>query len=54
MIQTTSAAVTSTIDTNQILKIPTGSRSALEFVALLRARSASARRAVPADRATRR
>ncbi len=35
MIQTTSAAVTSTIDTNQILKIPTGSRSALEFVALL-------------------
>jgi Carboxypeptidase regulatory-like domain/TonB-dependent Receptor Plug Domain len=35
IIQTTSAAVTSTIDTNQILKIPTGSRSALEFVALL-------------------
>ncbi len=35
MIQTTSAAVTSTIDANQILKIPTGSRSALEFVALL-------------------
>ncbi len=35
IIQTTSAAVTSTIDTNQILKVPTGSRSALEFVALL-------------------
>ncbi len=35
IIQTTSAAVTSTIDANQILKIPTGSRSALEFVALL-------------------
>jgi hypothetical protein len=35
IIQTTSAAVTSTIDTNQILKIPTGSRSALEFVTLL-------------------
>ena len=35
IIQTTSAAVTSTIDTNQILRIPTGSRSALEFVTLL-------------------
>jgi Carboxypeptidase regulatory-like domain/TonB-dependent Receptor Plug Domain len=35
IIQTTSAAVTSTIDTNQILKVPTGSRSALEFVTLL-------------------
>jgi hypothetical protein len=35
IIQTTSPAVTSTIDTNQILKIPTGSRSALEFVTLL-------------------
>jgi len=29
IIQTQSAAVTSTIDTNQILKLPTGSRSAL-------------------------
>jgi hypothetical protein len=35
IIQTTTPAVTSTIDTNQILKIPTGSRSALEFVTLL-------------------
>ena len=35
IIQTTSASVTSTIDANQILKVPTGSRSALEFVALL-------------------
>jgi Carboxypeptidase regulatory-like domain len=35
IIQTTSAAVSSTIDTNQILKIPVGSRSALEFVTLL-------------------
>ena len=35
IIQTTSPAVTSTIDTNQILRIPTGSRSALEFVTLL-------------------
>jgi hypothetical protein len=35
IIQTTSAAVTSTIDSNEILRIPTGSRSALEFVALL-------------------
>jgi hypothetical protein len=35
IIQTTTAAVTSTIDTNQILKIPTGSRSALDFVTLL-------------------
>ncbi len=37
IIQTTSAAVTSTIDANQILKIPTGSRSALEFVRCCRA-----------------
>jgi hypothetical protein len=35
LIQTTTPAVTSTIDANQILKIPTGSRSALEFVTLL-------------------
>ena len=35
IIQTTSAAVTSTIDTEQILKVPVGSRSALEFVTLL-------------------
>ena len=35
MIQTQSAAVTSTIDTNQILKLPTGSRSALEFIRTL-------------------
>jgi hypothetical protein len=35
IIQTQSPAVTSTVDTNQILKIPTGSRSALEFVTLL-------------------
>ena len=35
IIQTQSPSVTSVIDTNQILKIPTGSRSALEFVALL-------------------
>jgi hypothetical protein len=35
IIQTQSAAVTSTIDTNQILKLPTGSRSALEFVTSL-------------------
>ena len=35
IIQTTSAAVTSTIDTEQILKVPIGSRSALEFVTLL-------------------
>jgi hypothetical protein len=32
IVQTQSAAVTSTIDANQILKLPTGSRSALEFV----------------------
>jgi hypothetical protein len=32
IVQTQSAAVTSTIDSNQILKLPTGSRSALEFV----------------------
>ncbi|HEY0876732.1 MAG TPA: TonB-dependent receptor [Vicinamibacterales bacterium] len=35
IIQTQSAAVTTTIDTNQILKLPTGSRSALEFVTSL-------------------
>ena len=35
IIQTQSAAVTSTIDANQILKLPTGSRSALEFVTSL-------------------
>jgi hypothetical protein len=35
IIQTQSAAVTSTIDTNQILKLPTGSRSALDFVTSL-------------------
>ncbi len=35
IIQTQSAAVTATIDTNQILKLPTGSRSALEFVTSL-------------------
>lgn len=35
MIQTQSAAVTNTIDTNQILKLPTGSRSALEFITTL-------------------
>ncbi len=35
IIQTTSPAVTSTVDTNQILKLPMGSRSALDFVALL-------------------
>jgi Carboxypeptidase regulatory-like domain/TonB-dependent Receptor Plug Domain len=35
IIQTTSAAVTSTIDTNQILKVPIGSRNALEFITLL-------------------
>jgi hypothetical protein len=35
IIQTTSAAVTATIDSNEILRIPTGSRSALEFVSLL-------------------
>ena len=32
IIQTQSAAVSTTIDTNQILKLPTGSRSALDFV----------------------
>ena len=35
IIQTQSAAVSTTIDTNQILKLPTGSRSALEFVTAL-------------------
>jgi hypothetical protein len=35
IIQTQSAAVTTTIDTNQILKVPTGSRSALEFITTL-------------------
>ncbi|HVL66237.1 MAG TPA: TonB-dependent receptor [Vicinamibacterales bacterium] len=35
IIQTQSAAVTSTINTSQILKLPTGSRSALEFVTSL-------------------
>ena len=35
IIQTQTAAVSTTIDTNQILKLPTGSRSALEFVTTL-------------------
>ena len=35
IIQTQSAAVVNTIDTNQILKLPTGSRSALTFVTSL-------------------
>ena len=35
IIQTQSAAVATTIDTNQILKLPTGSRSALDFVTTL-------------------
>jgi hypothetical protein len=35
IIQTQSAAVTTTINTNQILKLPTGSRSALEFITSL-------------------
>jgi hypothetical protein len=35
IIQTQSAAVTATIDTNQILKLPTGSRSALDFITTL-------------------
>jgi hypothetical protein len=35
IVQTQSAAVSATIDTNQILKLPTGSRSALEFVTSL-------------------
>ena len=35
IIQTQSAAVTTTIGTNQILKLPTGSRSALEFITTL-------------------
>ena len=35
IIQTQSASVSTTIDTNQILKLPTGSRSALDFVTTL-------------------
>jgi hypothetical protein len=35
IIQTQSAAVTTTLDTNQILKLPTGSRSALDFITTL-------------------
>jgi hypothetical protein len=35
IVQTQSAAVTTTVDTNQILKLPTGSRSALEFITTL-------------------
>ncbi|HEY0876750.1 MAG TPA: TonB-dependent receptor [Vicinamibacterales bacterium] len=35
IIQTQSAAVTTTLDTNQILKLPTGSRSALDFITSL-------------------
>ena len=35
IIQTQSAAVATTIDTSQILKLPTGSRSALDFVTVL-------------------
>ena len=35
IVQTQSAAVSTTIDTNQILKLPTGSRSALDFVTTL-------------------
>ena len=35
IIQTQSASVSTTIDTNQILKLPTGSRSALSFVTTL-------------------
>jgi hypothetical protein len=35
IIQTTSSAVSSTIDTNQILKLPTGSRNALDFITTL-------------------
>jgi hypothetical protein len=35
IIQTQSAAVSTTLDTNQILKLPTGSRSALDFVTTL-------------------
>jgi len=35
IIQTSTPAVTSTVDANQILRIPTGSRSAIEFVALM-------------------
>jgi hypothetical protein len=35
IIQTQSAAVSTTLNTNQILKLPTGSRSALDFVTTL-------------------
>jgi carboxypeptidase family protein/TonB-dependent receptor-like protein len=35
IIQTQTAAVATTIDANQILKVPTGSRSALEFITTL-------------------
>jgi hypothetical protein len=35
IVQTQSAAVSTTLDTNQILKLPTGSRSALDFVTVL-------------------
>jgi hypothetical protein len=35
IIQTQSPAVTSTLDANQILKLPTGSRSALDFITSL-------------------
>jgi hypothetical protein len=35
IIQTQSASVSTTLDTNQILKLPTGSRSALEFITSL-------------------
>jgi hypothetical protein len=35
IIQTQSPAVTSTLDANQILKLPTGSRSALDFITTL-------------------
>jgi hypothetical protein len=35
IIQTQSAAVSATIDTNEIMKLPTGSRNALDFVASL-------------------
>src|SRR5688500_17755073 len=35
IIQTQSAAVSATIDTNEILKLPTGSRNALDFITSL-------------------
>lgn len=35
ILQTQSAAVSTTLDTNQILKLPTGSRSALDFITSL-------------------